>query len=122
MTDKEKIEALAKALGYIKPDYQPFKEDAWFSPSGLSTLFSQLPKWLTDLNAMNAAWKTLSAKQQYHMAEALYKIVDEESSNGEISMSDVADNIEVLNLVGNASARQRADAMLSVVSPATKSI
>lgn len=71
-----------------------------------------VPHYPTDLNAMHGAWKILDAANQYKMAQTLYRIVDEFTSNGEISMSDVADPTDVLNFVGNATATQRAEAFL----------
>jgi hypothetical protein len=56
--------------GYTKPDYQPFKEPQWFSPTGQSTLLSQLPKFATSADAVlplleklciSFTWKSPSA-------------------------------------------------------------
>lgn len=139
MTDEAQIAAIAGACGYPKQEKRwlvpvgrgvcetamhGFKSReeavAWtvtasvMDPEEPQEYLEKIPApdYLHSLDAMHEAWKTLDHAQQYKMAQELFKVVDNESDNGEMSMSNVADPIDVLNLVGNATARQRAEAFL----------
>ena len=74
-----------------------------------------IPRYLSDLNASHEAIKTLTPTQRSLWAQYLHDIVDRDSSNGEVSMSDVCSPLETLGICANATAPQRACAFLQTL-------
>jgi hypothetical protein len=99
--------AIAEAMGYTKPEFQPFKEVQWFSPKGMSTLFSQLPNYPESLDDMHEAEKVLTDTQLENYGYWLMVLV---SPNTGYGTKETA-------IYAHATAHQRAVAFCRVVRP-----
>ena len=78
-------------------------------------LHYEIPNYHGDLNAMHEAERTLTSKQPIVYIRALVAILDHVHSNGEITLTDVCDDVEIAYHCTVATSPQRAEAFLRTV-------